>query len=170
MPWEPTHNTIRSRRIADNLLAHFAANQVDAIEWANGGQPLRPLRSFSTSVADRANPVFPAIMFTTDEDAQDLTGDIIRAAYTVTFEILVQSPSAATAVAEADAYSLAIRSMIQGCPPETVAAGTGADAAATVLESLESGFDEIRSNEQQNDFLQSFRVRAVYRLTAAAYA
>ena len=152
--------------IADNLLAYIAANQVDAILWA-AGSALRPIQNFSNSVAARTTPVYPAIMFASDQDAQDYTEDELGIAYQLTFEVMIQNADPNNAVTEARSYEAAIKSMIRNCPPSTASANTGAITAATVLQTIESQFDEIKSNDTQTDFLQTFQMRMVYTLTAA---
>jgi hypothetical protein len=168
MPWTPTYKIIKSRIIAANLLSYFATNQVDAILWA-AGSALRPFQTISNSVANRTTPLYPAIGFVEDADAQGYTDDLIPAAYSVQFEVLVQNSDPSNAVIEARSYEAAIKSMIRNCPPATVAANSGADVNATVLESIETQFDEIKSNKMQNDFLQSFQIRAIYRLSTSAF-
>lgn len=168
MSWTPTYRTVRTSKIADNLLAYFELHQAEAIVWAHGSA-LKSISHFSNSVANRAVPIFPSIAFVSDAEAQVHVDDMVSAAYSLTFELLVQNQSPALAVTQARSYTAAILSMIRNCPPATAAANTYTDAAVTVLESLETEFAEIRTNDLQNDFLQAVQIRAIYRATAPAY-
>lgn len=169
MVWNPQYTVINSRAIADNLLTYFATNQADALTWAGGGS-LKPFRKFSNSIANRAVPVYPAIAFSDDNDAVDYTGDVTEGAYSLTFEVSIDkatandSNAADTVVTDARLYAIAIVSMIRNCPLATLAANTGALAGGTVIETIECGFDPIRSNDARNEFLQVFQVRTVFRL------
>jgi hypothetical protein len=165
MPWTPTYNVINARSITDNLLAYFAANQVDALNWANGGSGLKSFQKFSDSVANRNTPVYPAIAYSDDNDALNFgDGGIDSGIYVVSYEVMVQNPNPDVATSEARKYARAISSMIRNCPASTLMANTDADAV--VIDTLEVGFDPIKTNATQNDFMQTFQVRATYLLTA----
>jgi len=168
MAWTPTVNILRSRAIAENLLAYISANQADAILWANG-TPIRAIAQFSDSVANRTNPVYPSIAIESTEDAQVFGEDIHDGAFIVTFEVLVESASPTTAVSEAKVYDTAIKSMIANIPAATIATGTGAIIGTIVLQSTESGFDDIKSNDMENDFCQPLKIKASFTLKMAAF-
>src|SRR4051812_40772376 len=102
MPWTPTYNVINARSITDNLLAYFAANQVDALNWANGGSGLKSFQKFSDSVANRNTPVYPAIAYSDDNDALNFgDGGIDSGIYVVSYEVMVQNPNPDVATSEA---------------------------------------------------------------------
>lgn len=163
MTWVPQKQFIRSHVVASNLLAYIAANQADAILWANSGTALKPLKSFSDSVVGtRLNPLFPAIGFASDEDQQAFTTDITPGAYAVVYEIVVESQNPNTAVAEARIYSDAIKSMILNIPSASLLLNTGALPNTEVLENIKSQFSEINANEPQNDFFQTVQIGATY--------
>lgn len=168
MVWSPTYKTVRCRAIADNLLAYIAANQADAILWANGST-LRELQDFITTVTDREKPIYPFISFLTDEDDQDFAGDMTDVGYEVTFQMLVQGSSPVTAKDEAEMYAAAVKSMIRNCPSPTVTVNTGADLNGTVLLKIRSKYDETGGNELQNDFGQTVLIVATYTLKASAF-
>lgn len=168
MTWTPQFKVLNARAIPDNLLAYIATNQADALLWANG-TALRPIQQFSNSVANRAVPVYPAISFANDSDAEDYTQDFLPGVYSVVFEVMIQNSDPNTAVSEARSYAKAIKSMIRNCPNSTLTANTGANANSAVLESIETEFAEIKTNEMQNDFMQSFQLRAIFTLTAEAF-
>jgi hypothetical protein len=159
VPWVPNYSILAPRAIAVNLLSYFSTNQADAILWANGSA-LRPLKSIADALADPNNPVFPALQFLDDNDAADYSGDASQGVYSVTFECMVQSSAPATAIAEARAYDKAIKSMIRECPNATLVANSGANVAT--LQTIEAGFDPMKTNDLQNDFLQVFQVRATF--------
>lgn len=168
MPYANTHNVLNLRAIADNLLAYIAANQAAAFT-ALGFSSLKLIKDFQDSVANRAVPVFPAIAFSDDNDAQDFSGDgLIRAGYSCTFEVMVQNADPNVAVADARKYARAIASLVRNIDDDSLLADTGANVAT--LQSLETGFDPIRANEMQNDFLLMFQVRATYTVSGPAYS
>lgn len=170
MVWAPANKTIYSRAVASNLLAYFAdaTRQADAIAWAHGSA-LRPFQNISNSIANRAVPVYPSIAFADDDEAQDPTGDILLSAYSVTFELLIQNSDPGIAVTEARSYAKAVVSMILNCPLSTLAASTGANVNATSQEGFETAFEEIKTNDIQNDFLQTVKIKAAFVLRASAY-
>lgn len=163
MPWTPLTKIIVSQTIATNLLAYFAVNQADAILWAHGSA-LRLVQKFSDTVANRAVPVYPAVAFSDDNSAIDYTETQAIGAYSVVFEFMVESANPDTAISEARSYAKAFASMILNCPKAILVANTGAYAPSTVLQTMEIGFDPIKTNEQQNDFLQMFQIRTIFEL------
>lgn len=164
MAWTPANSVINARAIAENLLTYFEANQVDALSWANGGTGLLPFQRFENSVGNRNSPLFPAILFSDDNDAVDYAQTAPIGAYSVLFLVLIENQDANTAVTQARKYAVAIASMIRNCPPSTYAAGTGANANSSTIQSMEIGFDDIKANDEQNDFLQQFEIRITYQL------
>lgn len=172
MPWTPTRTVIYARAIPENLLTYFETNQADALTWAGGGS-LKPIRRFGNSVANRAVPVYPSIAFYDDNDAVDYTTDLALAGYSCTFELMIakakadDADAANTVVTDARKYARAYLSMILNCPNATLAANTGTHANAATVETIECGFDPIRTNDKQNEFLQAVQIRATFRLQAA---
>lgn len=166
MPWLPTYSIINSRAIAENLLTYFEANQVEAILWAHGSA-LKPIARFENSVAEQNVPVYPAMQFVSDNDATDYAESYPRSAYSVTYEVLTVNAEPATAVEHARSYAKAVVSMIRNCPQATYAANAGVTASASVLLSVETGFDPIKKHDTQTMFLQQFQVRATYTLEGA---
>ncbi len=168
MPWTPKHTIIKARAIADNLLAYFEANQVDVLTWAGDGS-LKPIKKFSNSVAYRAIPVYPSIAFSDDSDAVDYAGDLATGIYNLTFEVSIQNQDPDTAVIQARKYAAAIISMIRNCPPATLAANAGVKLEATYIDTIVCGFDPIKTNDMQNDFLQVFQIATVFNLMAEGF-
>lgn len=167
MAWTPTINQINCRAIADNLLAYFQTNQAAALTWA-GGTVMRPFQAISSSVANRSVPIFPALQFLSDNDAVDYTGDVLIAAYSLTFEVMIQNSSPDQAVTDAKIYAKAVVSMILNCPDAIAAANTGGNVNTLTIHNIESGFDPMKTNKQQNDFLQVFQIRTQYTISGPA--
>jgi hypothetical protein len=162
MPYTPTQTVLNTRQIAANVMAYIVDNQEDAILWANDDDPLRPIKKFGDSVANRAVPVFPAMFFTDDNDSQPLDSEMLTARYSATFEVLVQSTTPDEATRQARVYWFAICSLIANIPQADLIDNTGAASGEVV--GLETGFLELEANEMQNDFLQRFQIRAVFEL------
>ena len=99
---------------------------------------------------------------TDDNSASDYTNDVLTGAYSVQFEVNVQSTTPDEAKRQADVYAAAIESMLNNQPNSSRITNTGALIAQ--LQLVEIGFLEIKANETQNDFLQTFQVRATYSL------
>jgi len=163
MAWTPTINVLRSRQIAENILAYIATNQADAILWANG-TAIRTLQQISDSVANRVNPIYPSIAIRDSEDGQIFGNDIHDAAFNVVFEVVAESPVPATAVAEAKVYDTAIKSMIANISAATIAADTSAIVGTIVLQEILSKFEDIKINDAQNDFFQPLTITASFTL------
>lgn len=166
MAWTPTLAIITPRAVPVNLLTYVtdSTRQTDALTWA-GDSSLKLIKTFSNSVANRAIPVFPSIAFSDDNDAQEFGEDVIQAAYSFTFEVSIQNADPDTAVTNARVYDKALRSMIVNCPDATIISGTGALPEASLI-TIETGFEPIKTNEKQNDFLQQFQIRVTYVLRA----
>lgn len=157
---------ITPRAVPVNLLTYVtdSTRQTDALTWA-GDSSLKLIKKFSNSVANRAIPVFPSIAFSDDNDIQEFGEDVIQAAYSFTFEVSIQNADPDTAVTNARVYDKALRSMIRNCPDATIISGTGALPGASLI-TIETGFEPIKTNEKQNDFLQQFQIRVTYVLRA----
>ncbi len=162
MPWTPTKAIIKPRALAQNVISYIQTNQADAILWANSNTALRSIKKFGDTVANRLLPVYPSMYMTDDNSASDYTNDVLTGAYSVQFEVNVQSTTPDEAKRQADVYAAAIESMLNNQPNSSRVTNTGALIAQ--LQLVEIGFLEIKANETQNDFLQTFQVRATYSL------
>jgi hypothetical protein len=168
MAWEPTHEVLNCSAMVDNLMAYFNTNQAEALAWANGGTALLLFKSIADALADPNKPIFPALQFAEDNDATDHSGDgLLQGAYSVMFEGMVRNETAALAIAQGRKYRLAVASMLRNIPDASLIANTG--ATQVILQSIETGYDPIKTNDTQNDFLQVFQVRATYLVVGAAY-
>lgn len=125
---------------------------------------MKKVKTLQNSLAEPTKPVYPAISFSDDNDAQEFGEDTITGAYVCTFELWIQNADSGTAVTNARIYDKAFRSMIANCPHATLIDGTGIVTA--VLLGLETSFEVIKTNEMRNDFLQVFQIRCSYGLYA----
>lgn len=155
-----TFAVLTARAIPLNILAYIQSDQDSYLETG-----LKAIKNVSQTVANRSVPYYPSIAFSDDNDAKDYSGDVIQAAYSATFEISVTSNDPDDAVTQARKYAAGVESMILNCP--TLTTNTGATSAS--IQTLESGFDPIKTNDQQSEFLQVFQIRATWLLTAGAY-
>lgn len=173
MTWTPAKKIINAGVIPDNLMTYCldATRQREALDWALGSSSAatyKLIKKFSASLANMTTPVYPAIAFSDDNDAQDFTEDIVPAAYSGTFEGSIQNANPDTAVTQAKIYRKAFCSMIANCPDSTLIANTGALSGA-VLNTMETGFDPIWGHKKRkNDFLQRFQIRVTYVLHTAS--
>ena len=170
MAWTPTYTTLKPRAIASNVLTYItnSTRQTEAYTWA-GDAALKVIKTVSNSVASRTTPFYPSIAFSDDNETQVFDDDVVLADYSFVFEVSIQHGTPDTAVSQARTYAAAIVSMIRNCPLTTFADSTGADTAATIIEGIEVGFEPIKTNEQQNDFLQQFQVRTTCRIQKSAF-
>lgn len=169
MAWTPTYNILTPRAIPSNLATYCldATRQGEALTWAGDGT-LKLVKTLQNSIAEPTKPVYPAISFSSDDDAEEFGDEMIEGAYVCTFEFWIQHAAAGTAVTNARVYDKAFRSMIANCPTATLITGTGATTAK--LLGLETSFEVIKTNEMRNDFLQVFQIRCSYVLFAGLNA
>lgn len=167
MAWTPTNKVINTRTLASNILAFIAANQAEALEWANGAAGMIAFQDINDSVANRNNPVYPSIALKDDNDEVVIDDDILQPAYSVTFEVVIENQHPSTAVTKARVYDFALKSMLRNMTSAELTNGLSGITATLLI--LESGFREIQTNDSQNDFFQVFEIRATFRLTGAAY-
>lgn len=167
MAWTPTNKVINARVIAANILAFIAANQTEALTWANGSTGLLDFQEIEDSVANRDSPLFPSLALQDDNDAADYTGDMIDAVYSATFEIMIENSSPAAAVTQARVYATALSSLLANMDNNDLTSGmTGITA---VLQTIETGFEEIKANDMQNSFLQVFQIRPTFSVVGGSY-
>ena len=170
MTWAPTETIIATRAIPENLIGYCldATRQADALTWA-GGTGYKLVKTFQNSIVEPTKPVYPSIAFSDDSDAQDFTGDLVEAVYSVTFELSIQNANPDTAVTQARIYSRAFCSMIANCPDATVTTNTGALSGIN-LASIETGFLSIKSNvSRKNDFLQQVQIRTIFTMATGSH-
>lgn len=169
MTWTPTLAIITPRAVPVNLLTYVtdSTRQTDALTWA-GDSSLKLIKTFSNSVANRAIPVFPSIAFSDDNDIEEFGEDTVTAAYAFTFEVSIQNADPDTAVTNARVYDKALRSMIVNCPSATLGTNTGCVSGTAAVQTIETGFEPIKTNEKQNDFLQQFQIRVTVTMVAPA--
>ncbi len=169
MAWTPTKAIITPRAIPENLLTYVtdSTRQTDALTWA-GDSSLKLLKKYNSHVFANTTPVFPAIAFNDDNDAQDVSEDVIDGAYSFVFEVSIQTSTPDTAISQARTYDKAIRSMIVNCPAATIGANTGYSSISILT--IETGFERLKAHESQaNNFLQQFQIRVTMLITAGAF-
>jgi len=166
MSWTPTGKVINTRLIAANILTFIAANQVEALAWTNA--TLIPFQDIKDSVANRTNPVYPSIALRDDNDEGSYDGDFLQIAYRATFEAVIENPNPSIAVQNARLYNLALCSMLKNMTLTDLKTGIN-NVSSIDLKTMETGFDEIKANPQQNSFAQFFEVRVTYQIIGAAY-
>lgn len=166
MAWTPAYGVINARAMVGNLLTYFQTNQAAALTWAHGSA-LKSFQQFADTVANRATPACPSIAFKRDSTKWDADGDIVQVEYSVVFEVVVENPSPSTAVTQGRSYAKAIMSMILNCPTATLLTGTGANTV--LVDSMADNFQEIKSNDMQNDFFQEFEVGVTFALTTGLH-
>jgi len=168
MSWNPRQKIIDTRFLGQNILSFVADNQADALEWANGGEPLKELQEFAVSIANRNAPVLPSIAIADDGNATDFGSDVLKSAYEITLEIMVGNASATDAANMARCYKHALESMLLNIPKTDLFAG-----AEILLDfrisGIETGFDEIKASKSKNYFMQMFQTKVIYELYASAY-
>lgn len=168
MVWNPTLNVIDTSVIDANLITFIKANQVDALTWANGGTALKSFKTISDSVADRTKPIFPRLSIVDSTEGTTSSGDLNDTAYQVTFECVFESLTVATVTSTAKKYDTALKSMLANISASAITSGMLGVTSARFI-SIESGFEELASNKQQNDFFSEWQVRVTYALAGSAY-
>lgn len=165
MAWTPKQNVANKRKIVANLMAFVKTNQVDALAWASPNETLKPFVEFSDSVGNRDKPNLPSLAFADDDAASDYTQDLVASAYRVNFEAMVENSDANKVVQQARLYALALESLIRNIEKPALLAGTG--IGNFTLETIETGFEQVKVNRRRTMFMQMFEVRATYTLRAA---
>ena len=162
-----TFNVLTLRAIPQNLLAYIATASVQEAAYEHFGESgLKLIKTVSQTVGNRAVPVYPAISFVEDDAAKDYQGDILQAVYSATFEVRIQNSDPDEAMRQAAIYDGAVEWMIANCP--TIKDGTGA-ISINLDEPVVDAFEDLKSNDNQNDFLQVFKKKFTWVIKAGAY-
>ena len=161
MSWTPRNKIIDTRFIGRNILQFVKDNDEDALNWANGGTNLKEFQQFSESIANRSKPIFPSVAIVADSNATNFDSDLLASGYEITLEVMVHGAVAADVPLLARRYKHALESLLRNIPSGTLLTGT-----STVLDSrvssIETQFDELKTNDMQNSFLQMFQTKVVY--------
>ena len=172
MSWNPALKVANKRQIAANLLNFVKANQEDALAWAKTqaglSETVKKFITFDDALGDRDSPNVPSLAISDDDDASDYTADMTNAAYRLTFLARIQNADFNKVVRQARVYSLCLESLIRNIPTATLLADTHIDNYT--LETIETGFPRVKSNENQTLFQQEIEIRAVFTLRASSYS
>lgn len=166
MAWLPTAKVIDLSQTADNLLAYIAANQTDALEWAEPG--LDDFQKFYTNASGRLATQFPSLMILSQRVDTDLAGDTLDAALQLILEATISGSDADELVAKTKHYSKAVESMLLNVPSEVLMANAEGYHRSYAVE-LETELDILRGQQSPSAFLQIFQTRVVYRLSASGF-
>ncbi len=170
-----TRNIIKPRFISSNLLAYITneTTQAEALEevGATGYKALKSLaQRREQQRQDTKTPMYPAIAFDNDNDAQEYNDDLIDAEYVTTFRMVIQNEDDLDAVEQAIYYEAAVNLMLVNCPTATLIANTGATYG--VITRIDKGFLAIQAGQDgtaDNDFYQIVEMKATVSLTGNAH-
>ena len=166
--WNPAEQIIDTRYLGRNILSFVSANQTEALNWANDGTDLKPFKQFSESVINRAEPIFPSLAILSERNATDFAGDIIASAFEITFEAMITGTVPADLPLLAKKYKHALESMLLNIPAASILMNAQTVTSFRV-DSIETDFDEIKTNDMRNSFMQMFQTKVVYVLYTGAY-
>lgn len=168
MTWAPDYKVIDLSQIADNLLGYIEAQQIDALEWANGGSGLPEFAKFYTNSSGRLQTIFPSLMILTQETGTDLAGDILQGGLKLTLEATISGPNTDELVANTKLYAKALESMLANIPAETFTAGSDPAMHSALME-IETRLDVVRSIVGVSGFVQVFQIQCLYKLLAPGF-
>lgn len=160
MTWAPKKQIIDTRFIGRNILSYVSANQVEALNWANDGTDLKSFKQFSESIANRANPIFPSLAILSDGNAMAFDSDVLKSGYEITFEVMISGTDAPNLPLLARKYKHALESILLNISRENLLQDT--TIRDSQVSSIETQFDELKTNEMQNSFLQMFQTTVTY--------
>jgi hypothetical protein len=168
MSWQPQNQVIDEKKLIDNLLSFFRANQSSALDWAAGGVgALKDFARLHNSATGRVDTVFPVLMISSTRLVTTFDSDLLEAAWFVEIELAVAAARADEATEKSHKYVQAVESMLANIPSGTLCAGSRALQFAA-LERLSSEFDVLR-RRSANEFLQIAVIGAEFTLRAASY-
>lgn len=167
----PVVNILHARAIAANLEAYFATTQAAAILWANDNTAMKPLVSFTESVANPDEPIYPAWRFAEDADTQGRgEGDMIAGGYTVAFELMITAKDPQTAITNARIYAKAFTAMIGNCPNDVLVDGSGIGEGNLAHTNIDVIFQSMQADESRKRFLQTVVLRTDFIYSAGLHA
>jgi hypothetical protein len=157
--WEPGLKIIDTRFVGRNILVFVAANQADALNWANDGDDLKPFKQITESVANRSAPMFPSLAIQSEGSATDFSGDVNISPFEISFEAVIEgSPDTLPLLSRR--YKHALESMLLNIPKADLLADSS--ISHFTVDSIESDMPEIKANEMQNKFYQEFTTKVTY--------
>lgn len=168
MAFNTTNQIIDTRFIGKNVLKFIKDENAAVLALANDDNPLKEFQVFSENIENRTKPVFPLLEITGEKEGVELDSDLNMTAYEITFEAIIYSANAADLPALVKKYAHALKILLSNVPPSVLLAGTEQNIRVKT-HSVETEYDGIRPNEQQNGFFQLFETKAIWKLYAAAY-
>lgn len=166
MAWPPSNHiqVFDERKIKDDFLIFFKANQVDALAWANGGAGLEPIKAFHKSA--RLTSVFPALTFLQSDHSQAFgNGGISVIVFNMTVELAVIHGKQDELTDRASKYDMALRSMLANAPDTTLSENSIIPITST-LQDIETVYDV--QGKLKNRFIQISQTRVSWVIDAAS--
>lgn len=167
MAWIPKTNVIDTTRIDANILAFIAANQAEALFWANNGAALKIFNFLADNVENLDLPNLPTLTVTGSEEAFNYDADILQTNYRIDFESIVFDKDGGLLPALTKKYATALKSMLANISPVQLLGGAGGEQA-TRSRSISANYREIAVSSRVTGFIQVFQIKAVFELEAAS--
>lgn len=164
MSYVPQVNVVDATQIVDNLIAHFDANQAEALKWANGGAVLPSIRDFHRS--PRLVTIFPSCTFLQIEH-ESKWQDILDVNFSVVLEVALIHGNRDTLADRGKKYSMAIESMLVNVPETTFRQGSIITIESTAM-GVKTAFSV--QGKYKNQFIEVFQTRANWHIEASAFA
>lgn len=153
--WDPTINVVDATQIKNNILTFLAANQVEALKWANGGNSgLDAFKDFHKS--PRTVTRFPSVMVLQIEHDTKWFDTIMQITFSIVFETALIHGNADTLADMAPKYSMALESMLSNVSETTFNEDSIIDITSTGMD-VKTTFDVQGQYKQQ--FIQVFQTR-----------
>jgi hypothetical protein len=164
MAYSPQINVVDATQFKDNLIAHFQANQADALIWANGGRILQEIRNFYKS--PRLVTVFPALTFI-QISHESKYENILEIDLSVLIEVAIIHGNKDTLSDRSLKYSMAIESMLANVPETTLNQNSIIEIESTNM-GLKTTFDVQAKFKTQ--YIEVFQTLANWHIEASAFS
>lgn len=166
MAWTPTIAVIDDRFFAKNALDYIAANQRDALTWANGGSSA--LKVFkSLFLSPRLVQVFPSLTVIGQEHQTAVSPEeTLQIDFSLTLEGAIQHGKEEYLAENSPKYNLAIQSMLANIPKTTLTQNSIITLEAVIFDQQTSYFPLAETRSQ---FLQVFQTRTTWRMESSIY-
>lgn len=165
MPWTPKNNNFDYAPVIDNLFTYFAANQTDALDWANGGSGLTDFAEFYNNATGRVTSNFPFMLFV-DAESDERYEDQLLAEFQFTLEYAITGADKDQMILDAWKYDTAIKSMITEIDVRTeLFAGSKTPVVGHVTR-MRPLFDVIGQGKNSKNWVQRSALEVTYFLTS----
>lgn len=165
MVYAPQINVIDATQFKDNLIAHFQANQADALAWANRGTALPSIRDFHTS--PRLVTVFPAMTFLQIDHKSHYNENILESELSITLEVAIIHGNKDIVANRGTRYSMAVESMLTNIPETTFNQNSIITVTSTGM-NVETVF--AVQGKYKTQFIEVFQTRASWQIEASAFS